>query len=498
MTQAIPAPPHRAEAIEAFNEGVRQMQAGNEADAVRSWERACELDQHMAPAYHNLIVYYGGQDMWDRVVDCYSALLLLDPFDTRTLVRQALAMQRAGRPADAVRNYHRAIRIYPYFRFWYEELAVLLEQLGEGDEAKHWQQRGAALDSDEAEMAWEDGVRHLRGENLPLAIACFEAVVDEYPENVDARLRLATALDRSGDVDAALSQLAETFDVAPEPALVHFHRARLLARRGRLDAARGDLEEALRIEPTYGRARGLLNQVLWQLTHDDNATTHGTSRAQTDTTDNQAPAAAANLTQTESPRPAFEVPALAGPDPSQRWDEQVRQIVRQAAQVPGPDGHPPRMGLLLEMNRELVGVASRTLELLSGPELSRLPGGVQPVYVIEGEPYEGAGTEGISASGWLGSDGYRAVDFRRWATPRDGLPIDAMLARLGEVGGSEGFNLVLIIAGGRVRADQTMTLGIVRRLPCFQIALVAAGERAGDLSMRMQGVAPNWAEVVAS
>lgn len=496
MTQAIPAPPHRAEAIVAFNEGVRQMQAGQQADAVRSWERACELDQHMAPAYHNLIVYYGEQEMWDRVVDCYAALLLLDPFDTRLLVRQAGALRRADRAAEAVQNYQRAIRIYPYFRFWYQELAELLEQVGEGDEAKHWQQRGAALDSDEAEMAWEDGVRHLRGMNLPLAIACFEAVVDEYPENVDARLRLATALERNGDVDGALAQLGETFEVAPEPALVHFHRARMLARHDRLEEARGDLEDALRMEPTYGRARGLLNQVLWQLTSSDNATTHGT-REESETSDNKAPAAAAaNLTQIEPPRPAFEVPSLPVPDSSQRWDEQVRQLVRQAAQVPGPEGHPPRMSLLLEMNRELVGVASRTLELLSGPELSRLPGGVQPVYVIEGEPYEGAGTEGISASGWLGSDGYRAVDFRRWATPRDGLPIDAMLSRLGEVGGTEGFNLVLIISTGRVRADQSRTLGIVRRLPCFQIALVSAGERSNDLSMRMQGVAPNWAEVV--
>ena len=104
----------------------------------------------------------------------------------------------------------------------------------------------------------------------------------------------------------------------------------------------------------------------------------------------------------------------------------------------------------------------------------------------------------LSASAQRADDGYRAVDFRRWATPRDGLPIDAMLARLGEVGGAEGFNLVLIIAAGRVRADQTMTLGIVRRLACFQIALVAAGDRSGDLSMRMQGVAPNWAEVVVT
>ncbi len=259
MNLCFPAPEERMGATIAFNEGVEAMKQGDDATAIAHWERAAGIDQTLVPAIHNLVVYHEGKMQFDRVVDLYDRILRIDPYHTRSLIRQAAALRRSKRINDAIANYQRAIAVHPWFRHWYNELAELYDALGETGIATSWRERGAKLDLDETEMASEDGVRSLKRGNHNLAIACFEAVLDEVPGHIEARVMLADALHSSGNTASALSHLQTALEHAKDtPAIVHYHRARILFDTERYPEASAELRNALDIEPGYGRAEYLL------------------------------------------------------------------------------------------------------------------------------------------------------------------------------------------------------------------------------------------------
>ena len=62
-----------------------------------------------------------------------------DPHYWPARINLAVAMERQGRPDEAIRQYERVIREWP--RHWeaYRNLAALLEKQGRAEEAKHYQ-----------------------------------------------------------------------------------------------------------------------------------------------------------------------------------------------------------------------------------------------------------------------------------------------------------------------------------------------------------------------
>ena len=251
-----------ASAIQAYNEGVRAMREGDTDTAAARWKDAASTDPGMIPAMHNLVVYYEERDRTAEVIETYEAMLAYDPFDTDALIRLAAALRRAGRVEEAIARYEQAIAIYPYFRFWYDELATLHDSIGQTDEGETWRTRSQSLACDEAEMAFEDGVRQQRANNAELATAIFEAVLEELPANLDARLRLARCMAATGRDDDAIAQLDEAFELTDSaPALVLVHRAELHAAAGRNEPALHDLQAALDAVPNFGRAQRLLDRL---------------------------------------------------------------------------------------------------------------------------------------------------------------------------------------------------------------------------------------------
>lgn len=488
----LPVTTGQASALTAFNEGVRLMQQGDADAAIAKWEEACQLDPALVPAWHNRVVFHAERGDDVKVVEMYQALVGLNPYDTRSIVRLAGALRRIGRLDEAASWYQRAVKLYPYYRLWYYEAAETLEEAGRLGEAEQWRENATALDADEAEMAFEDGAMHLRQRNYPLAIACLQAVLEDLPGNLDARMHLARAYAGQGNADLALEAFGNALEHAGLAGpLVHYQRARLLVALGRHGEAQTDVEFALDQDPEFGLARALARRL--SLVLDD-----VNSLSDTGFTTNRSTEVREGEAQNTAAPGAGIVPVIDAPDPSWAWTEQLRQLVRQAALLPGPTGKAPRLAVIIERTAVVRPLVPVVMEMLETPELSRLPGGIQPVFVVEGEHAAGAGFDGIARAGWLGTERYPHVDTSRWDESAEGLPIDRLLAAVSREGGADGFNLVLILGSGRVRPDQTATIGHLRQLRTYQVALVHPADPVGDLSLRLNGTAPNWVEVGAA
>lgn len=476
------SPTDVAEAIHAFNEGVRAMQEGDSEAAADAWKRAAELDPGMTPALKNLVVYYEERDKLAEVIAAYDRILAFDPFDTEALVRQASAYHRTGRAEAAIANYEKAIAIYPYFRFWYAELATIYDQIDETDTGEAWRARSMELDANEAEMAFEDGIRQHRAGNDELALAIFEAVVDEVPANTDARIRLARLLQTAGRTDEAIAQLDRALELSDvSPALVLFHRARIRATAGDIPGACEDLAAALEDEPDYGRARRLLERL-----GSSGGTPPGKSADIPPVPDRTGGASE----EASSSQMGALAPRLPAPDPDLPWIDQVRLAVEQACRVESRTGQPGRAAVLLAANAWLAPIAQRLLAELVDPELGLIGDQSSRVYVIEGEPAEDAGKHGLIAEGWFGVS-YSGPSVDRWRDDADGLPLDRMLEAAQLAVGSDGFNILVFVSDGRVRSDQNSTLSYLHHVPTYQVLCVEPSGADAELENRLTGHAPN-------
>lgn len=468
-------------AIASYNEGVRFMQAGDPDAAAQAWTQAVAMDPGMSPAWRNLAIFHEERGNDSAVFEAYQRILEFDPFDTEALIRGASAARRQGDVAVAISNYERAISVYPYFRFWYDELAALCDQAGRTDEGEKWRTKAREHSESEVEMAFEDGVRKVRGGNLELGIAIFEAVIEEQPHNIDARLRIAGALHSLGrTADAVLhynEALAETEAATP---LVLFHRARLLIEVDRSSDATTDLQSALELEPKFGRARRLLQRI--------GGVPPGKPQAK-DLSDMRGD----EVNRASTPSVA---PHLGAPDPDRPWLEQVRYLVKQAAAYQSRTGKLGRVAVLFEAAAQLIPVARSVLQFAESADAGLTDGGHSRVYFIEGEARAGAGTHGVTAEGWL-NEGYQEPDYGRWSPESLGIPVDRMLEAAQLAVGSDGFNLVLIVSTGKVRSDQGSTTQFARSLATYQVALLLPAEPAGNLEGTLAGSVPNFVVINA-
>lgn len=95
----------------------------------------------------------------------------------------------------------------------------------------------------------DQGIAAFRAGRLDEAVGHFQAVVDDAPDNVTARLYLARIYRRQGDMRAAAEQLQAAVRIAPQDADVRRELGHLLLSLGRTSAAVDQYRRALEIEP---------------------------------------------------------------------------------------------------------------------------------------------------------------------------------------------------------------------------------------------------------
>ena len=91
----------------------------------------------------------------------------------------------------------------------------------------------------------------------------FATTVKTSPRSAMAWFGLGHALQKRGDVDAALDAYRRSLAIAPFRSGTHFNLGRLHEKAGRIDAAIASYEEAIRLDPSYQQALnnlGILHQ----------------------------------------------------------------------------------------------------------------------------------------------------------------------------------------------------------------------------------------------
>jgi tetratricopeptide (TPR) repeat protein len=248
-------PPRREEAIDRFrqalgiyaddahlhyNLGTTLMELGRLDESAAELQQAVTLAPGYAEAYGNL----------------------------------GVVLQKLGRMGDARDAYRTALDIKPGLIVARANLSVVLDQLGQHDEAVrqlHERDQVEQASSPSADTAARLGDAALTAGDFAGAVSYYRAALRDGSIPLRSRLKFAVALSRTGDLDAARSQLDAAIKESPSDSEAHAFLGELLLARNAPEGALHEFEESLRLGANTAAVHNDLGVALARLKRTDEA-----------------------------------------------------------------------------------------------------------------------------------------------------------------------------------------------------------------------------------
>jgi len=194
----------------------------------------------------------------DLAIPEYEAALAVDPGQAETALALGQALVDAGRPADAIP--HLRVAFQAGYRVDLSGFDLARALVAAGDRAGAvavLEPMAGALDVD-ALSFYALGDLALELDALPLAERFYREAIARAPSVALAHEKRGVALSLLDRPEEAIRELEEACRLDAASASARLNLAVVLARAGRLADARARAEEALRLDPTYERARELI------------------------------------------------------------------------------------------------------------------------------------------------------------------------------------------------------------------------------------------------
>jgi tetratricopeptide (TPR) repeat protein len=282
-------------------------QAAHWTDSLALFEHARQVTRNNYVAYTNLGLVYNKQKRWETAIAHFREALRLQPRSADALGHMGLALARSGRIDEAVEALSAAIAIYPdsvhahnnlgvalrtrdperaltHLRRAVEldpefaearvNLASVLLDRGQTDEAQRALDAALALEPRDAATHFRVGSALLQHGRLDEAASHFETTLALDPTHVGARNSLGVVRLRKGDPKAALAFFRDVLEREPDDADARSNLGTALVRLGRTDEGLRELVRALELEPRQADAHATLGAVLARQGHLDEAVDH--------------------------------------------------------------------------------------------------------------------------------------------------------------------------------------------------------------------------------
>jgi tetratricopeptide (TPR) repeat protein len=212
------------------------------------------LHENYADFLENIDDMAGSSGEWQKV----SALL---PEASSGWYQWGRALNRNGKPEDAINPLQNALRIRPNLTEAWFELGQAQLATHRTEEALHSFKRTHEIDpANAAYMAWMGKVlsqlkRHAESGEL------FKKAISIQPDLWDAHMAYGEDLASENRLEEALEHFNIVAKNQPSSALAHFNTAVILARLGRYDDSISELNATLELQPGNRQAKEYLDRV---------------------------------------------------------------------------------------------------------------------------------------------------------------------------------------------------------------------------------------------
>ena len=192
-----------------------------------------------------------------RVADAlraYDRAIALQPDYLDPHFNRGNALLRLQRPAEALAAFERAAELSPTLVIAHYNCGTVLEALGRPAEAMAAYERALALEPAHVQARFNLGTLYLKQDDHEQALACMDAVLEHAPTLAQAHNNRGTALIKLGRLAEAEQSLSRALQLQPRYAEALSNRGNARIQLKRRQEAAADLRAAIALNPAEPRA----------------------------------------------------------------------------------------------------------------------------------------------------------------------------------------------------------------------------------------------------
>lgn len=232
-----------------FNLGLAAYRAGRYADAVAPLDREVAARPTNTAAKQLLGVCLFATERYDRAAELLAEVVNERPNDASILYPAALALEKAGRAAEANAIVQRLISTGGDSPQVHVLLGQAYAEQGDPERALAELKAALAADPKAPDAHFYAGMIYVKGGKFDDAAREFRAELETNPADARARYHLGYALLSAGDEANGVATLREVVASRPDYGDARYELGKALLQRGDVPAAIEQLEAAARLDP---------------------------------------------------------------------------------------------------------------------------------------------------------------------------------------------------------------------------------------------------------
>jgi tetratricopeptide (TPR) repeat protein len=232
------------------------------ADAEKMLREAIGRNQHNLAAYRDLQSYYVGTKRPNDAREILELAIKNNPKESAFLIDLAHYYQAMDKPEEALKVIDGISARSSEFPDAFIVAGDFYVGIGRPQDAiRQYEKGAAAFPADK--VSYQTRIVGVYAANHQLADAgrINDAILKDYPKNVDALVRRAAILFETGDVKRSITELEGAVRIAPSNPEAHFNLGRALLAGKQPEHARYQFTEAIRWAPGNNAARLALAQI---------------------------------------------------------------------------------------------------------------------------------------------------------------------------------------------------------------------------------------------
>jgi tetratricopeptide (TPR) repeat protein len=222
--------------------------------------KALAVNQSDGIAHLNLAWALARQGKWKEALHEYDQATVYEPRIAECWVGLGLAQMHNQMPTLAEKTLSDACQKFPKVALPHVALSQLLATTGQFGAAQQELQKAIDTQPDSADALERVAAQELNAENWDKAADIYSDVIRKFPQESQAWLGLALALEKTQFKQKSLDCFRRAAALSPKDSLVHMALALAYEERGRIPEAETELQEALRLNPDYRVAASQLKQ----------------------------------------------------------------------------------------------------------------------------------------------------------------------------------------------------------------------------------------------
>ena len=200
------------EALQLYDEGLRDAFRGDVDEAISAFKRAATLDNTLADAHAYLGMLYGIRGQWKDAIRVFHDAIQADPAYVEVYTELGEAYLNAlGNVDQAISPLEKAVELHPNDERARRLLGTAYLRVNRIDEAKHELQKALELNQTEVDAIYNLGLAHFREGEFEAASSHFKQLLKYDPLHAQAHFNLGNCLARTGQ-RAESKKTLQTFE----------------------------------------------------------------------------------------------------------------------------------------------------------------------------------------------------------------------------------------------------------------------------------------------